>query len=127
MKNRQVLPGMSPLPPKKDAKGTEYLSNIQEQKFVDKNRKYLENYINSDLGIAFSHIKTSYMNYVINGLWTREKFDTVLQAIIDKYWMLTNRSFMTLGKQYDEGKLKFPKETDDLSDEEIDEMLEGLF
>lgn len=73
--------------------------------FIDNNEIYLKNYIDADIAIAFSHIKTAYKKYVINGEWPEEKFEGVIYIIAKHRQMLIPSVFLRYGSRYDDGKL----------------------
>jgi hypothetical protein len=84
----------------------QYISKLQADGFITKNKAYLANYINSDVGIAFSHIKTAYKQYVISGGWTDKKFSAVIDEIMLRRVFFNAKSFLSIGIDYDSGKLK---------------------
>lgn len=89
-----------------DRKAGEFLNKLKEKGFIGKNKIYLENYINSDISIAFGHIKNAYKNYVCKGSWSEEKFEDIIYLIAKNRKMLIPNSFIFYGAKYDEGKLK---------------------
>lgn len=125
--NGHLLPGMGELKKPDEVKATEYISKLHNENFVDVNRNYLENYINSDLSIALSHIRKAYITYVLQGSWSEKKFDRVLLEIIDKCWLLIPTTFMRVGAMFDKGEIKEILKNETLSQDEIEDMLEGLF
>lgn len=88
-----------------EQKSTEFISKLQKMGFIGKNKVYLSNYINADLSIALSHIKQNYKRYVLNGTWDEEKFLSIVLLIASERRMLIPNVFLTLGTQYDDGKL----------------------
>lgn len=130
-----TLPGMGPVKKSSEILAEEYLSGIMSNGFVGKHKLYLENYINSDLSVALSHLKKAFKTYVAEGTWSEEKFNDVVEELIRRRWMLTTQSFMRIGIDYDEGKLANPinppqygkKKSDDISDEELLELLKDNF
>lgn len=134
-----TLPGMGVIKKTPEMKAEEYLSGIMSNGFIDKHKLYLENYINSDLSIALSHIKSAYKTYVAEGSWSDNKFDKVIEELIQRRWMLTTKSFMNLGIDFDQGKLvksinppqyggfgnSEPQQ--EISDEELFELLKNNF
>lgn len=123
------LPFMGEVVKTPDMLADEYLSTIMSNGFVGKHKIYLENYINADMAIALSHIKNSYKTYVIDGNWSKDKYETVLEAVIAKRWFLSTTSFLKLGIQFDEGKLipQISSPTFELTDAEILEALKNNY
>lgn len=105
----------------KEAESSSFLFGLTQDDFIETNKVYLMNYINADISIALSHIKNSYKKYVLEGGWSQDKYETVLEEIISKRWMLSSSSFMKLGVRFDEGKLhrKIKTPTSSLTDEEM--------
>lgn len=91
-------------------KASRFVSALQSKGFVSKHKTYLENYVNADISIAFSHIKQAYQTYVLNGRWAEDKFETVMNAIMSSGEMLVPKAFMKYGMRYDKGKLNSFKE-----------------
>lgn len=89
-----------------ETQASDFISRLQSSGFINRNKSYLSNYINADMGIAFAHIKNAYVKYVIEGGWSEEKFESVLYAIIDKNNMLVPNAFFKVGIQYDKGKVR---------------------
>lgn len=90
---------------KEEKKAANFLYRLNQKGFIEINDVYLKNYINADLTIAFSHIKTSYKQYVSEGKWDEEKFEDILLVIAKRRNMLIPAVFLKLGTQYDDGKL----------------------
>lgn len=88
-----------------DTLAENFISKLQSMGFVSINKLYLENYINADISIAFSHIKSHHKNYVGKNSWSEDKFFDVILVAIRRRMMLTTNTFLKLGLQYDEGKL----------------------
>lgn len=129
-----TLPGMGEVISPKERKRTEYINKLTHSGFIDQNRIYLMNYINGDLSIALSHIKDAYTKYVIDNNWPEEKFTTVMNAIINKTYMLTSANFMRMGIKYDKGTLNNRYEwnhkvdtTEDKNNEIFDSEMDAIF
>lgn len=90
----------------KESKSTKFISKLQNKGFIGKNEIYLKNYIDADIAIALSHIKTNYEKYVCKGAWDEEKFEGILFVLIQERKMLSSGAFMKYGILYDEGKLR---------------------
>lgn len=88
-----------------EIKASKFISKLQKKGFVGKNKVYLKNYINADIGIAFSHIKTNYKKYVCEGGWPEEKFEDLIYVIAKNRRMLIPNVFLQYGTLYDDGKL----------------------
>lgn len=82
-----------------------FLYNLNQKNFIEINKVYLENYINSDMTINFAHIKNSYKEYVLKGSWSEEKFEEVLYIIAKRREMMVPNIFLKYGTRYDDGKL----------------------
>lgn len=93
------------LPDKEEDKASKFISKLQKDGFVGKNKVYLSNYINADIGIAFSHIKDSYKRYVCEGNWSEEKFEDIIYVIANDRKMLIPNVFLRYGTMYDNGEL----------------------
>lgn len=93
------------LPDKKEDKSSEFVSKLQKDGFVGRNKTYLSNYINADIGIAFSHIKDSYNKYVLEGNWSEDKFEDIIYVIANDRKMLIPSVFLRYGTLYDDGEL----------------------
>lgn len=87
-----------------ETKASKFIGKIKDD-FIDNNEVYLKNYIDADLGIAFSHIKNSYKKYVLKSGWEETKFTGVLMILAKHRKMLTPTAFLNYGIKYDEGKL----------------------
>lgn len=116
-----------------EVKATKFISKLQSKGFVGRNKIYLTNYINADIGIAFSHIKTNYKRYVLEGGWSEEKFEDIIYIIANERQMLIPNVFLRFGIMYDDGKLthkisqerrKYDEPEEEISDE--DELLEYI-
>lgn len=130
--HKPMLPGMGELKKNDDTLADEYLSKIMNEGFVSKNKVYLQNYLNSEISIALSHIKNAYKSYVCSGKWSEEKFNRVRDEIISKRFMFTGTTLMKTGILYDEGKLKKIENTiepyySELSEEQVLELLKDNF
>lgn len=90
---------------KDEVKASEFISKLQSKGFVGRNKIYLQNYINADMAIAFSHIKTNYIRYVCDGGWSEEKFEDIIYIIAKNRKMLIPNVFLRYGAEYDDGKL----------------------
>lgn len=88
-----------------EVKASKFIGHLQEIGFVDSNMVYLQNYINADIAIAFSHIKNAYKTYVSKGKWSEEKFEDIILVIAKNRKMLIPNTFLQYGIKYDEGKL----------------------
>lgn len=88
-----------------EIKASKFISKLQSKGFVGKNKVYLQNYINADIGIAFNHIKQNYKTYVIKGGWSERKFEDIIYVIAKDRQMLIPNVFLRYGTKYDEGKL----------------------
>lgn len=86
-------------------KASKFVSKLQSKGFVGVNKVYIQNYINADIKIAFSHIKINYIRYVCNGGWTEDKFEDIIHVIAGKRQMLIPSTFLRYGILYDDGKL----------------------
>ena len=114
-------------------KASEFVSKLQSKGFVGVNKIYLQNYINADISIAFSHIKTNYIRYVCKGKWSEDKFRDIIYVIAGNRQMLIPNVFLRYGIQYDDGDLareisveqrKYEHNKSDVSiSEEEDELL----
>lgn len=120
---------------KDEVKASKFIVKLQEKGFIGANKIYLENYINAEIGIAFSHIKLNYKNYVIQSNWPEEKFEDIINIIAKDRKMLIPSVFLSYGAKYDSGKLtreirqerlkyEMKNNPDDTSDE--DELLEYI-
>lgn len=90
---------------KDEEKATKFISNLQDMGFVGVNETYLKNYIDSDIGIALSHIRNGYKKYVCKGNWSEEKFQEVIYIIVRHRQMLIPAVFLKYGIKYDDGEL----------------------
>lgn len=90
---------------KDEVKSSKFISNLQKKGFVGKNEIYLKNYIDANIGIAFSHIKQSYKKYVCEGGWSEKKFQDIIYLIAKDRKMLIPSVFLNYGSRYDDGKL----------------------
>lgn len=88
-----------------EVKASKFISNLQSKGFIGKNKVYLENYINAEIAIAFSHIKLNYKTYVCKGKWTEKKFEDIIYVIAKDRQMLIPNVFLRYGSKYDDGKL----------------------
>lgn len=104
MKKMNSLFDVEIIPPE-ERKASEFINKLTKKGFIGKNKVYLENYINSDLGIAFGHIKNAYKNYVSKGNWSEQKFEDIIYIIAKNRKMLIPNVFIMYGTKYDEGKL----------------------
>lgn len=89
-----------------EEKASKFISKLQSKGFVGKNMIYLRNYINADIGIAFSHIKTNYKKYVLEGSWSEKKFEEIIYIIARDRKMLIPSVFLRYGTLYDNGDLR---------------------
>lgn len=89
---------------KDEMKAQKFIGRFKDD-FIDNNEIYLKNYIDADIGIALSHIKTAYKKYVISGKWPEEKFEGVVYIIAKHRQMLIPSVFLRYGSRYDDGKL----------------------
>lgn len=89
---------------KDEMKAQKFIGRFKDY-FIDNNEIYLKNYIDADIGIALSHIKTAYKKYVISGEWPEEKFEGVVYIIAKHRQMLIPSVFLRYGSRYDDGKL----------------------
>lgn len=89
-----------------EQKASAFISKLQSQGFVGRNKIYLQNYIDGDVGIALGHIKSNYKRYVLEAGWSEEKFEDVVNVIIRHRRMLIPNVFLRYGMMYDDGKLK---------------------
>lgn len=89
---------------KDEMKAQKFIGRFKDD-FIDNNEIYLKNYIDADIGIALSHIKTAYKKYVISGEWPEEKFEGVVYIIAKHRQMLIPSVFLRYGSRYDDGKL----------------------
>lgn len=108
MKKKQQMPSLFSveLEDPEEVKSTKFISKLQSMGFVGKNMVYLQNYINADIAIAFSHIKQNYKTYVLKGKWSEKKFEEIIFLIAKNRKMLIPNSFLQYGTKYDEGKLE---------------------
>jgi len=90
---------------KEEIKASKFVSKLQKKAFVSNNEIYLKNYIDADIGIAFSHIKNNYKKYVCQAGWSEEKFEDVIYIIAKHRKMLIPSVFLNYGSKYDDGKL----------------------
>lgn len=104
MKKMNSLFDVEIIPPE-ERKASEFISKLKEKGFIGKNKIYLQNYINSDIGIALGHIKSAYKNYVCNGKWSEQKFEDIVLLIARDRKMLVPNTFIYYGTKYDDGKL----------------------
>lgn len=89
---------------KDEIKAQKFIGRFKDD-FIDNNEIYLKNYIDADIGIAFSHIKNAYKKYVIGAEWSEEKFEGVIYIIAKHRQMLIPSVFLRYGSRYDDGKL----------------------
>ena len=89
---------------KDEIKAKNFISKFKDD-FIDNNEVYISNYINADIGIAFSHIKNAYKKYVIEAKWDEDKFLGVIYIIAKHRRMLIPSVFLNYGAKYDDGKL----------------------
>lgn len=108
MKKKQQMPSLFSveLEDPEEVKSTKFISKLQSMGFIGKNTVYLQNYINADIAIAFSHIKQNYKTYVLKGNWSEKKFEEIIFLIAKNRRMLIPNSFLQYGAKYDEGKLE---------------------
>lgn len=88
-----------------ETKASSFISKLQSQGFVGRNKIYLQNYIDGDVGIALGHIKSNYKRYVLEAGWSEEKFEDVINVIIRHRKMLIPNVFLRYGMMYDDGKI----------------------
>ena len=89
---------------KDEIKASEFLGRFKDN-FIDNNEIYLKNYIDADIGIAFSHIKNCYKRYVCEAGWDEKKFEGIIYIIAKHRKMLIPSVFLNYGMKYDDGKL----------------------
>lgn len=90
---------------KDEEKATKFISKLHDMDFVGVNKAYLENYIDSEISIALSHIRNAYKSHVCEGSWSEEKFQGVMYIIIRHRQMLIPAVFLKYGMRYDDGLL----------------------
>lgn len=90
----------------KEMKSEKFMSDLQENGFIEAHKHYFSNYINADFGVALSHVKRAYDKYVLDGKWDSTKFTVVLEEIIKKRLVMTTSRFIDYGQQYDQGLLQ---------------------
>lgn len=88
-----------------EIKASKFIFNLTSNGFIENNKVFLENYINADMAIAFSHIKKNYKTYVCKGKWTEKKFQDIIYVIAKDRQMLIPNVFLRYGAKYDDGKL----------------------
>lgn len=88
-----------------EIKSKQFISKLQQKGFFGKNKVYINNYIDSDVGIVYGHIKNNYKKYVIEGSWSEEKFEDIIDIIAKDRKMLIPNVFLRYGIMYDDGKL----------------------
>lgn len=133
--NAPTLPGMGELPKTHEQKADEYSAKLMAEGFIGRHDIYLSNYVNSEIGIAMSHIKKHYIEYVLKGEWDEKKFSVVLEEIINKNFMLTNMSFLKMGTKYDKGEIFMTYNSSNsnstvvegMSDEQLMKELDDIF
>lgn len=125
----QTLPGLENLAITDEAKAENFLSKIMDKDFVGKHELYLTNYINSDISVALDQIKKGYLNYVVKGNWSEEKYETVVNYAATTQRMLIPNTFIALGIQFDNGEIQPEVESayDTMSDEDILAILKNNF
>lgn len=127
--------GLTPLPGFEDIDFTEegqaetFISEIQEDGFIGDHILFLENYMLSDMGIALSAIKKGYIDYVVNGNWTKDKYKAVINQIAATKQMFIPSNFTRVGIDFDEGKVYQKIETPltNISDEDLLNILKDSF
>lgn len=137
--SQMTLPGFEDVIKSPDMLAEKYISDLQENGWVEYNILYLQNYVNSNPAIAFSNIKSAYIKYVTEELWSEEKFTNVLTYITTRRSnFLSIHTFSKFGKLYDEGKLEEKSNTKKKEIKEVssslqekvysdDELLAALF
>lgn len=84
---------------------SEYIAKLQMNHFVMKNKVYLSNYIDNNIGIALGHIKNAYKKYVCEKKWPEKKFNEVIKDIIKRNKIISEKEIIETGKQFDEGSI----------------------
>lgn len=87
-----------------EIKASEFIGRFKDD-FIDNNEIYLKNYIDADIGVAFSHIKQCYKRYVCEAGWDENKFEGIIYIIAKNRKMLIPSVFLNYGMKYDDGKL----------------------
>lgn len=87
-----------------EIKASEFIGRFKDD-FIDNNEIYLKNYIDADIGVAFSHIKKCYKRYVCEAGWDENKFEGIIYIIAKNRKMLIPSVFLNYGMKYDDGKL----------------------
>lgn len=105
-----------------DVLASEYIAKLQMNHFVSRNKVYLLNYINNNIGIALGHIKNAYKKYVCSQKWTETKFDTVLKDIIKRKKIISEKELDETGIKFDSGAIMADK-IDEKSEDELLKIL----
>ena len=138
--SKNFLPGFSELPKTSETRAKEYISSIRDKNIYKLHKDYFKGYLTKGYDVIMSHIRKAYLKYVTTGIWTEEKFDFILYVLVSNEQTLSNQAFINMGKEYDDGSIKYQKNfadarnnflktdlTDDTSEEDLLKFLNGGF
>lgn len=86
--------------PSTDFRARKFIASLDDLGFAKKNEKTLDNYMKKGRGVAFSNIKSSYNNYVINGDWSERKFLDVTYLLARDKELFSEKSYHEYGRYY---------------------------
>lgn len=92
------------VPVNKEAASRDYIKKLDKSGFKKENKKYIDNYIDSNIAVVYRHIKISYEKFVIDEGWDERKFDYLVKAILHYKKLMTISTFEHYGKLYDKAK-----------------------
>jgi len=84
-----------------NSRASRFLSKIEQTGFTEQNKKALNNYLKKGKTVAFSHIKSSYKNYVLSGDWSERKFTDVTYIIARENKLYTSKFYNEYGNEYE--------------------------
>lgn len=88
-----------------------FLKKLKSVGFLGKNKEYLYNYMNknevarNNFGVAFNHIKSNYIEFVINKGWSERKYADITFIITRNKELFSLDNYSKYGDDYDNRRL----------------------
>lgn len=84
-----------------DSRLSNFMSKLDETGFTSENLAYLDNYMNKNKGVAFSHIKSSYKRYVIGEGWSERKFTDITYLLVNDKSLFSSKFYANYSPLYE--------------------------